>query len=137
MGNVPNKDDSPGKIQDTLDCMAQAPAPAFTNASNKNTSAGSSTNRQLGRVCWGCSDHVSSCTCDGCYGQALYDVTHPDYDPYATDYSSTEIEDDGIIENYCKECQEKLLDYFDRKNYDPFEVERGIELFQELWRDKH
>ena len=137
MGNVPYKDDSPGKIQDTQDCMAQAPA--FTNASNKNTSAGSSTNRQRVRVCWvgGCSDHASSCTCDGCYGQALYDVTHPDYDPYATDYSSTEVEDDGIIENYCKECQDNFLDYFDRKNYDPFEVERGIELFQELWRDKH
>lgn len=93
-------------------------------------STGPSTNKHYKRVCWGCISHVSSCICGDCYNQALYTVTHPDYDPYATDYSSTEVEDDGIIENYCKECQDHFLD----KDYDPFEVEWGIELFQELWR---
>ena len=96
-------------------------------------STGPSTNKHYKRVCWGCSGHVSGCICGDCYNQVLTMLLILITILYATDYSSTEVEEDGIIENYCKECQDNFL----YKDYDSFEVEYGIELFQELWRTYH
>lgn len=84
--------------------------------------------------CFACSSHASKCKCSECTSSAracaVYTVTHRDYDPYKDDGSSSEPEDDGIVENYCKDCQVKFLDL----DYDPFDVEYGIEEFQALWR---
>lgn len=99
---------------------------------DQETSIAPSTIEEVKHVCWACSNHVSGCSCSSCRAHAVYESTHPDYDPYATDNSSTEEDDDDIIKHYCEECQGNFP-----YTYDPFEVEWGIEEFQALWRTYH
>jgi len=88
-------------------------------------------------TCWNldCNNCKITCVCSGCYGQALYDATSPEYSPYDYHpyYDDEDKKTDLVAHHYCEWCINDGKGMM-AEDFETPEFERAAITLQLIWR---